>query len=209
MNIAVWYHCKLSGSGIPDANLAQCVVNHQLAAIRASGLSDASREVHVGLNGTGLEELELCAQLYPNWIVHRHDECGEQATIATLQQWLPDHPGWLVCYHHAKGVTHPGDAYAHWRNCMERAVIWNWEACVGAMINGCDTVGAHWFTYMDQRYWAGNFWWAKADYLSQLPPVSHKTLCGKSYEAECWIGKCSGTPAVLDFAPHPILSGCQ
>lgn len=206
MKLAVFYHCWL-----PD-NEAINLFCEQAYALHASGLSDAA-QVFVGLNGDPIMETVIRQVVQrAEVIAHGDNNRGEGATIQALQSWLPSHPDYLVCYHHIKGVVHsPDDGYARWRRCLERHVIWNWKRCVDDLErNGLDTVGAHWHTpHPTQRYWAGTFWWAKAQYLMQLPAIDTKTVSGRCYEAEVWIGKSPNRIIkIRDYANHPLMTGC-
>lgn len=202
--IAVFYHCWL-----PDDQAIR-ILCEQMLALKDSGLAEAAFELHIVHDGGGMDGQIIKAVMPAKADLRIIPGHGEAGTLNWLRDcWLPGKIGWDVCYHHIKGASHPGDRYGHWRHCMERAVIWNWRACVERLRHGCDTVGAHWYTPYDQRYWAGNFWWAKADYLKTLPPIPPNTVNGKSYEAEVWIGKSKHAPRTHDFAPHLPQTGCR
>lgn len=208
--IAVFYHCKLSGEGIPSTDLALRIIQDQMQELQRSGLAHASGGVFAFVNGGFSDELALGMLLPPNGVVTRHGakSRGETATIRVLHDWAKHHPGHLVCYHHTKGVSHPNDLYRNWRLCMQNAVITNWELCCLDLQRGYDTVGAHWFRFKDQNYWGGNFWWATTEYLAGLPEVRDGHTGGKAYEAEVWIGRSSRRPATRDYAPHFPQKGC-
>lgn len=210
MKLAVWYHCALRGHGINEDH-AIAVLHEQMNSLRLSGVMDSATEIHVGVNGNDSDSLTVCAFLPERSIrVHVHtNDVGqsELTTLARLQKWLE--PGWFVCYHHIKGVSYPGNpVWERWRRCMERVCIRDWEACVDALDRGCDVAGAHWLTHEkytmvppSQRYFGGNFWWARSEYLLSLPPVA-KDSRENRYEAEVWIGSGKKKPIVMDFAPH-------
>lgn len=216
MKIAVWYHCVLSGARISDEEHALAVMYEQMAALRESGLMQSADEFHLGLNGTESEALLASSFIPCEAIVHVHGPHAqtELSTLACLHRWLQ--PGWAVLYHHIKGVQYPKNTIWHnWRRCMEMACVWNWQLCVGALQSGMDMAGAHWMTSQkypmidpSQRYWGGNFWWAKSDYLLTLPPLAADEY-EKRYEAEVWIGKSPREPRVRDYAPHWPMKGCK
>lgn len=203
MSAAVFYHCWLPNDRAVD------VAIEQSSALIDSGLYDAAQELIVGLNGA-LSTAHYIKAFLPKAMVYNfpNNDLGEAATIQLLQSWLPSHPNWSVCYHHIKAITHPpGDMYSAWRRCLQRCVIENWRDCLQDLENGYELVGGHWITpHPTQQYFAGNFWWSKTAYLNQLPPIDTKTVNGKSYESEVWIGKTSRRPIVRDYAKHPITS---
>ena len=205
MPIAVFYHAYL-----PSAR-AEEVFMEQVIALRYSGLADQATELHVGLNGSPLGSLIIAAMLPQAKIAcNPANDRGEAFTLQLLQAWLPEHRGWLVCYHHLKGASHPAGSFNdRWRHCVERTVIWNWKNCAQDLQSGRDTVGAHWYVNADQRYWAGNFWWATSEYLATLPPVNPKTVSGRSYESEVWIGQGPNRPKIRPYAHHALMSGCH
>lgn len=208
MRIAIWYHCILRGSGINEEH-AIAVLQSQMNALRESGLGTAAREIHIGVNGTDSDALTVMG--FNHWpktrIYSQPDGKSELATLHHLQPWL--RPGWFVFYHHIKGVQYPGNpVWERWRKCMEKACVWNWEECVSLLAKGCDTVGAHWMDSIrypiipaSQRYWGGNFWWARSEYLMTLPPLKPDSRDNR-YEAEAWIGQGKKKPSVYDFARH-------
>ena len=189
MKIAVFYHCYIPGDQSIELVIEQC------AAMKYSGLYDAADQIIVGLSSSE----EYSQYLYcflPKAEIHLVPPYGEAATVQIIQRWLPDHPGWGVCYHHSK-------SHNNWRRCMQGCVVENWRQCIRDLESGCDAVGAHWITpNSTQQYFAGNFWWSTSSYLSQLPPIDTKTVNGKSYESEVWIGKIGRRPRIVDYARH-------
>lgn len=208
VKIAIFYHCVLSGPRIPSEDYAVVLLQSQMNALNDSGLSDAADEIHLGINDNNGSAILLCAFAPGKSILKIHvDGQSELATLLDLQAWLK--PGWFVMYHHMKGVCYPGNpVWERWRQCMEKVCVWNWEECVDALAKGYDTVGAHWLTHnkysmvhRSHRYWGGNFWWARSDYLMTLPPLPPDSHAAR-YDAEVWIGSGKQNPSVLDFAPH-------
>lgn len=209
MNIAVWYHCVLSGPRIQNGDHAIAVMCEQMRALRDSGLAGAADEIHLGINGSDRDALLVSSFVEQSAEFHVHGAQAqtELSTLAALYRWLK--PGWVVLYHHIKGVQYPGNRiWNNWRRCMEMVCVWNWNLCVKVLQDGSDMAGAHWmtsYTYpmvpVDQRYWGGNFWWAKSDYLMTLPPPAPDEY-DKRYDAEIWVGQSHRRPKVVDFARH-------
>lgn len=203
--IAVFYHCWL-----PDEQAVEIMCD-QMAALIGSGLDKNAFEIVIGHDGGEMDTQIIRSVAPKKSVIFVKPGMGEAGTIKYLKDcWLPSHSqGWEVCYHHIKGASHKGDMYQNWRRCMEREVIRNWSRCVNYLRAGYDTVGAHWYTPFDQHYWAGNFWWAKSEWLVGLPPVETNTVNGKAFGAEAWIGQSSRRPRVYDFAPHTPQKGCH
>lgn len=210
--IAVFYHIKISG-GDPAIHTpwALAMFQDQMASLKHSGLLAAADSVFVGVNGDEHDLVQVfrfapAKVRMENWGISARSELP---TLHHLQQWLPGHEDWYVCYFHAKGVTHAhNDLCIAWRRCMEQPVIQNWRQCVKDLDHGCDSVGVHWLTreqYGPQVltfFWGGNFWWAKASFLAELPPLKPTSLCREDdFSAETWIGT-GRRPKVKDYAPH-------
>lgn len=210
MKIAVFYHCKICGWGIPDSDFAVRLVASQMDALNKSGLADAADEIHVGING-GTYPAATLRNLAPKKAflhVHGDDATSEIPTLRVLQdEWLRGKQGWYVLYHHSKSVTHPNHAlYENWKNRMQGVCVMRWRECVADLDAGYEAVGCHWLT--GQQYpgvicipfFGGTFWWATANYLMQLPTLPPATWGGRG-EAECWIGRRRPYPKVKDYIP--------
>lgn len=212
--IAIFYHSVLDLGETPiNETFAIDLLCSQMLSLKKSGLADASESITVGLHSSDAK-IELARKLIPEKATLFHHDSNlksELPTIDVLRRWLPGHEDWVVFYFHAKGVSKPDHpASAPWRACMERHCLWNWRLCVKDMVNGCDTVGAHWLTpeqyptLVKYPFWGGNFWWAKASFLMTLPELPNTTphFFTDRYWAESWIGMGPQRPKVFDYAPH-------
>jgi hypothetical protein len=210
MKISVWLHAVLSGPRIPNEDHTLAIFCEQMRALKESGLSRTADSVNVGLNGPDGDAMTALSMMPENARLHLHP--AGQTEIPTLYCLrLSLEPGWLVLYHQMKGAQHPGEAlYEGLRHCMERACVWNWLHCVTALQLGSDACGCHWLTpekypqHVSSPYFGGTFWWAKSEYLMQLPPLPPDTWENR-YEAESWIGRRRPYPRITDF--HPVFPG--
>jgi hypothetical protein len=94
---------------------------------------------------------------------------------------------------------------------MTRHVIANWRQCVQDLEQGFDAVGVHYMeppaTPPGQRILAGNYWFAKSDYLRTLPSIMERDRIKVSglkhpdskYEAEVWLGNGPRVPKIKDY----------
>lgn len=203
MNLAVFYHCWWRRDAARD------IMVEQMETLKQCGLLEAADEMHIGFQGTpvGLKEVEN--QRAPaEAMVHKVEEVlGEIPTLKLIHAWAPDHPGWKVCYFHAKGASHE-DATHHWRHCLERAVLWRWRECVAAL-DRVDSAGAHWMQNAHKQwFWGGNFWWATTAYLSQLPPPDQFAPAAQRWGSELWISNVTRLPRVFDLMADHELGAC-
>lgn len=136
----------------------------------------------------------------------------EDITLNKVRAWCQGNPGGLVLYTHDKGSWRDsfivdkdtGKAVSRdginlvWRGSMIDRLIGAWASRVEDL-QTFDLAGLYWITpenepgWATYSYFAGNFWWARADYLAKLPPLPVLTAETR-YEAESW--PASGTPLV-------------
>lgn len=94
-------------------------------------------------------------------------------------------------------------------------LINGWHECVHRLNLGFESVGAHWLTpeqyphLVKSPFWGGNFWWARASLLAELPPLPVRAENREDfYLAESWIGM-GRRPRVFDFHHEwPNEPGC-
>lgn len=218
LKLAVFYHTLFYiGSPTRDCISGRIITQEQMKdAMICSGLLDFCSEMYVGING-GDESKSFASDLIPkkaSVTFHGLQHRSELQTLLILQDWLPKHEDWYVCYFHAKGASHaPLDTFnTIWRHCMQKTVVNDWRKCVQDLDDGYETVGAHWLTpegfpgMVGNPIWGGNFWWAKASFLSELPKLP--LTSDNYYLPEAYIGT-GRRPKAKDYAPHwPNLPGC-
>mgnify|MGYP003353357942 FL=1 len=90
-----------------------------------------------------------------------------------LQQSREATEPFYICYIHLKGLLRYGDPnVGDWREFMNWATIEKWKDNVEALDEGADAVGTNYNT-APWPHFAGNFWWAKSDYIKTLDPIAH------------------------------------
>lgn len=220
-NIAIFYH-GLVCLGEPARVLPHAVwiITEQMDQMERYGLLAAASEIHVGING-GTESMTLAKAKLPakaNVVFHGLASRAENLTIVMIEEWVKTHPGWNVLYLHAKGATkgiasEEGRLSAGWRNGMMHDLVVNWRRCVADLDSGYDVVCSTFMWGMVggvQNIAAGNFWWAKSDFLALLPSIAQTARVKESgiaalesrYEAEVWIGN-GPAPKVRSYRPQP------
>lgn len=120
-----------------------------------------------------------------SWETIEFDSGFEDLTLELIKDRLTDLP---VMYAHTKGSGFPMEYSDAWRRCMTRQVVGGWRTNLQAL-QTYDLVGAHWLTPdewagLDSPFFGGNYWWAGADHLRKLGPVSTTTR----FASERWIG---------------------
>lgn len=221
--IAIFFHGLIFLGEPPEFLPAALeIIQEQVGVIKSSGLEEAASEIYIGLNG-GIESVEMAELLFPEkyTVIYHGLQCrNECRTIQLIEQWLPGHEDWYVLYLHTKGACHPvGDPLRkHWRNCMMWRLVYNWEQCIADLERGYDAVGCHWqsppITPVSQYIFAGNFFWAKSNFLITLPSITDRARIKMSgidafesrFESEVWIGNGPRIPRVMDYHPRWSMS---
>jgi len=193
------------------------VVQSQMEMLKQSGLEDAADEIYCGINGED-ESVMFAEALLPAKAVKLYHglQCKtELRTIMLLQEAMAGRKGWAVLYFHPKGFSHSltDELSFNWRNCMMHNLVTNWEICLESLSRGFDAAGCHWKTGQvdgTQCLFAGNFWYAKSEFLNTLPRVENNKripLMGgvddfrSRYEAEIILGSGRKLPKVVDYHP--------
>ena len=195
MNVAIFYHVYIT----PHQDHGMAIVREQINALRDSGLLQF-KDFYVGVNGS-YEELDLVATAMPSSaILFQNAEKdwpgGEVPTLRELKDFALAFPQSKILYLHTKGISYPPGSPGYgqmmsWRHDMQKTVIQRWRHCVQELETH-DTVGQWWHSAPNGNYWAGNFWWANADFIATLPDINTEgQIQGGRYEAEVWIGRSS------------------
>jgi len=177
------------------------IVAELSGAITACGLYDKTSLLVCSIVGDG----SIDGLLGEKWNILSSGELREfeYPTLAILHKDTQAHPDECYLYLHTKGASRPRmrnhrDA---WRRYMTHCVIERWEECIHFLEEGYTCVGNDWH---EAKHFAGNFWWAKGNYLACLCNPSEmipKGSKGTRYGAELWIGSGMVKPLQLMTVP--------
>lgn len=168
------------------------IVDEQILKLKASGLWDKTEALFIGLLGPSSEPLSFEDPKLRLRYLGEDFEPAELPTLAWLQSFCLDHDG-LVYYQHTKGVFRQGLGQEQWRRCMEHFVIHEHQQCIEALADH-DLCGINWGDRGWCRFFGGNFWWARAQYIRTLPDIHSLTLRpgldpAPRHVCERWIGE--------------------
>jgi hypothetical protein len=178
------------------------VVAELAGMITGSGLYDEASLLVCSIVGEG----DVDGLLGERWNVVRSGglEEYEYPTLDLLHAQARIMPSEHFLYLHSKGVSRPRHR-AHqdaWRRYMTHCVIERWEECVHYLERGYTCVGNDWHEW---KHFAGNFWWARGDYIASLcdpREMIPKGSKGPRYGAELWIGSGKVHPLELTAIPR-------
>jgi len=201
--IAIFYH-------IYQKNHWAKLFEQQIVALQKSGLYDAADYIHFGINGDEPLPYDL---VKVNSVKRNIRTELEADTLLDLFRFAVKNPNYKILYIHTKGTTWNEDKIQNdklystikdtlpinvnlWISYMEYFNIQRWKDCI-ELLNLYDCVGTEWLKEANigtnqkvhTSYYAGNFWWAKAEYISKLDPnFLYENVQWKRHQAEFWIG---------------------
>lgn len=163
------------------------ILEEELARIKTSGLYDACQSINLGVLGNA--DMHSFKKKYPkiSFLFQSSDMTFfERPTLLRLYDQCRHQPHALVLYLHTKGVTRGGDVNVRdWTRLLEYFNIDKWRDCVTALTQGNHQVcGVNW-QGDPQPHFSGNFWWARASYVTTLP----RFIASDYYAPEFWIGQ--------------------
>ncbi len=103
------------------------------------------------------------------------DEGWEQVTLNKLLDFCQTDDG-AVLYAHTKGSWSQTELARVWRVSMTHDVVTRWRECVHGL-EKVQAAGPFWLKSWEpehvdhESFFAGNFWWARSDYIRTLKPV--------------------------------------
>jgi hypothetical protein len=174
-----------------DGNFSTPIREH-FREVKKSGLLRELDSVRVGMVGGEANRAKVLALFdelkVPVKVVAVASEGWEQVTLKKLHTFAKQDDGFIF-YAHTKGAWSP-DRMAHpWRVSMIHDTVTRWRECVRAL-DRVQTAGPFWLKSDDpmhkehKKFFGGNFWWARSDYVAKLPRVKNENR----FQAEGWIG---------------------
>jgi len=200
--IAIFYH-------IYQANHWVNLFEKQIIALQQSGLYDTAKYIHFGINGDQPLPYDL---IKVNQVKRNNKIDSEADTLLDLFKFASKNPDYKILYLHTKGTGWGDDKIRNdrhyevlknvltknldlWESYMSYFNINRWRDCV-ELLNEYDCVGTEWLkeaNILDKKiyipHYSGNFWWANANYISQLDPgFLYENTEWKRHQSEFWIG---------------------
>lgn len=163
-------------------------IEEHFEALEKSELLSRLDSIRLGIIGSP-ENRDRVRGLIPGAVVAAEAETGwEQVTLDALYRFAKKDSG-AIFYAHTKGAWSQSELARQWRVSMTHDTVTRWEECVAAL-NLVEAAGPYWLKslepeHKDHKYFfAGNFWWARSEYIRRLKPVGKENR----YQAEGWIG---------------------
>ena len=175
MRTTVYYHIWSPA----DTDLWKIMVDEQIKRLYRSKLPEIAT-VKCAINGPQASRIKQFVSLY-DWIkivdCRDSDEEYEGFTLKYLYDDCVNGRAKKVMYFHTKGISHMcgvRDQYSDrkikainsWRHLMEWGCIDKWEKNID-LLNTYQVTGVN-YCLDPWPHMSGNFWWARADYVSSL-----------------------------------------
>jgi hypothetical protein len=181
-----FYHVYADGDWLTPAT-------EHFEKLRVSGLLDELDGIYLGVVGSR-ENRRKVKRALRHHVTVEADEGWEQVTLNKLRDFCQTDDG-VVLYAHTKGAWSQSELAKVWRVSMTHDVVTRWRECVYAL-EKVQCAGPFWLRSdmpehsEHESFFAGNFWWARSDYVRTLEPVGLENR----FQAEGWIGL--GKPSV-------------
>ena len=162
------------------------VSGRQIRRLKASGLFEEPmfKQMYVLVLGAKSElgRVEGLFEGYEDKVTvvffSRNLRLFEYPSTLKMRELAHQHPTSKLLYFHSKGVTR--EAYVdEWAMFMEYFLFDHYDRCLWKL-DRFDAVGSDIATNPNDPFFMGNFWWASAKHLNQLPTP----FPGKKYEHE-------------------------
>jgi hypothetical protein len=184
------------------------VVKDQLQGLVSSGLYKRADKIHYGVYAKSTTDYDVFRHMVSEFDEDRKIEVFEYqnndfefTTLAYLQSYCCANTNAKVLYYHTKGTSRNFDfRIESWRKCMEYFTVERWRESLSLLKNS-DVCGPLYeeqyrITFDDSsedlvlnNYFSGNFWWANADYVRNLPNITRLMAeGGNRTTCELWIG---------------------
>jgi hypothetical protein len=180
MKLVHFYHVYADGDWKPAAE-------DHIEELFVSGLLDELDDMFVGIVGSKENRRKVKRKLR-RFVVAEADEGWEQVTLNEVHKYA-QHNDAAIFYAHTKGAWSNSELARQWRVSMTHDTVTRWQECVAAL-HTVEAAGPYWLKSWEPEhadhdfFFAGNFWWARSDYIRTLSPVS----VSNRYQAEGWIG---------------------
>lgn len=192
------------------------IIREQMDLVFSSGLGEASETIYVNLCGvrttTQQHQIVEMFKVYPFFDRIKFSQNAvltncEISTINIVKKAASENHGAAIFYFHTKGASYgvrklenegiigsKMENADQWRHVMEHFTIRNWRKCLAALYE-VDACGIEWGQRQldEPSYFAGNFWWANAEYVIRCQLKS--TI--RRFDAENFIG--TAQPKVKNF----------
>ena len=207
----------------------EILVQDQILELKKSGLMNITEKLYVSCIISDFSDVEKIKEYIGDkccFINITFDKSVYEYPAIEFIYQKAKHEVFFVYYFHTKGVSLGANSSAYpisnisrlkenakaWRKMMEYFIFEKYNVALNAL-KEYDTFGCYYREVQHGsallKYYAGNFWWSKAEYIRQIPPLSKEQYADR-YGAENWLcqGPCKkfiafNTAAELYATPIP------
>lgn len=185
MKIAVYLH-------LATMNHWREIAAELAGRIEGSGLYDEAHSLTACLVGDGSIGADILEEKWSVVSTGQGVDAFEYPTLERLWSDCQEDPDRLVLYLHSKGASYRGKRPQRdrWRRYMSYFTITRWRECIDILLQGVEVVGTERTCHENrlEDFFAGNFWWARGDYVQSLPrPEANTRRAHPRFWAEMWV----------------------
>lgn len=178
----------------------------QINRLINSGLYKSSHKIFFGVYSNSKDNIYLFESIVRKYdidlkinMIVFEENMYEFSTLILLQNYCKINKNGITLYYHTKGTSQKikHTNIESWRECLEYFNIDKWKTNFDIInYENFDVSGAlyvTWFAFLNyklENYYAGNFWWAKNSYISNLPNLGRlfKEQPQNRHICELWLG---------------------
>lgn len=183
----------------------QSMVADQIATLKRSGLLERTRKLYISCITKSDNELREIVDIidFPKAEIIAHynnPEKFEYPALDFIKRKSEEDEHCLFYYFHTKGITYQSLTtndrefsnfkrnIEAWRKMMEYFLFDKWRVAVNTLSADFDTYGSYRLPPPPRPYYlyAGNFWWARSEYIKRLPSFDLNNIKERFF-AEEWL----------------------
>lgn len=181
----------------------ESMAREQVGRLRRSGLLARTKKLFVSCivkeNGDEERLLSILGECPAEVVSLKTEGSAFEFPALDYMYEKSQHEDFLFYYFHTKGISYQSVSTTDrlfldfnakivaWRNMMEYFLMDQWQVAVNVLNAGWDTYGCYLFPPFRKTMYAGNFWWARADYFRSLPRLDDGTRRSNRFMAEEWL----------------------
>ncbi|MDO4159618.1 MAG: hypothetical protein Q4D41_04085 [Prevotellaceae bacterium] len=210
-DLTAWEHTPLLSRPVYGVYHIYCdkdwqkMVNDQISRLKDSGLMDVTTRLYISCisknTNDAKEILDIVGSDKAEIISNTTDPTVFEYPALTFLHEKSQSEECFLYYFHTKGISYQATGNTDkrfnrfkenieaWRHMMEYFLFYKWNVAVNALSSDYDVYGCYRLPPPPKPYYlyAGNFWWAKSEYISKLQKFSLEKLSEGRFFAEEWL----------------------
>ena len=186
-NICFIHSCHLKNKGLKR-------LEYLIDKIKTTGLIHNLETIYINNIGIPIQE-NIYGDKFKICNYSDNPALYEIPTINKIHQFSKENTNCNIVYLHTKGISYDDNNQKEndWIDMMLYFLVERFELCLEKLQEGIQAVGCNYYDekmkIRNPKCFAGNFWWAKSQYISKLHSLIEKTENVYPTDAEFWLCK--------------------